>query len=128
MTIDIMVGLPHLGDGIILNRAVDMRVPGLVSANALSRWSRRKGWPEWQGWNLGQLANARRLASLSLDSAGYVALARYGGFPWSNTDYLTLAASYPFRRSEERRVGKACVSARRSRWSPSYSKQLIQQQ
>src|SRR3546814_16454741 len=102
-----MVVLPHLVVGIIFKRAVDMRVPGLVSANALSRWSRRKGWPEWQGWNLGQLANARRLASLSLDSAGYVAMARYGGFPWSTTD-----------RSAARSVGKACVSTCRSRWSP----------
>ena len=96
MTIDIIVGLPHLGNGTILKRAVDMRVPTLISANALSRWSRRKGWPEWQGWNLGQLDNARGLASLSLDSAGFVAMARYGGFPWSTGDYLTLAASYPF--------------------------------
>lgn len=97
MTIDIMVGLPHLGDGAILNHAVDMRVPALVSANALSRWSRRKGWPEWLGWNLGQLTNASRLASLSLDSAGFVAMARYGGFPWTTSDYLALAASFPFR-------------------------------
>src|SRR3546814_94804 len=97
MTIDTLVGLPHLGEWLIHNRAVDVRVPGLLSANAMSRGSRRKGGPEWQGWNLGQLANARRLASLSPDSAGYVAMARYGGFPWSTTDYLTLAASYPFR-------------------------------
>lgn len=97
MTIDILVGLPHLHDGPILRRAKAMRVSTLISANALSRWTRRKGWPEWRGWNLAPLRNAHGLASLSLDSAGFVAMARYGGYPWATDDYLTLAACYPFR-------------------------------
>ncbi|EQB16816.1 MULTISPECIES: DUF7221 family queuine tRNA-ribosyltransferase-like protein [Sphingobium] len=97
MTVEIMVGLPHLNPGPILQRAIDMHVPALISANALSRWSRSKGWPDWRGWNLAALDHARELASLSLDSAGFVAMARYGGYPWRTTDYLVLAASYPFR-------------------------------
>lgn len=97
MSVEIMVGLPHLNRGPILEQAIKMQVPALVSANALSRWSGHKGWPEWQGWKLGPLRNAQGLASLSLDSAGFVAMARYGGFPWRTADYLALAASYPFR-------------------------------
>src|SRR3546814_15476718 len=31
---------------------------------------------------------------------------------------LTILATFSFLRSEERRVGKACVSTCRSRWSP----------
>jgi hypothetical protein len=47
---------------------------------------------------LGQLANARGLASLDLDSAGFVAMARYRGFPWGVDDYFRLASAFPFRR------------------------------
>ncbi|OAN53646.1 deazapurine DNA modification protein DpdA family protein [Sphingobium sp. TCM1] len=97
MTIGVLVGLPHLREGPILNKARAMQMPALISANALSRWSQRQGWPEWLGWKLDQLRNARGLASLALDSAGFVAMARYRGFPWRTDDYLALAASYPFR-------------------------------
>lgn len=74
MAIEIMVGLPHLREGPILNRARAMQVPTLISANALSRWNRRKGWPKWRGWHLDLLKNADGLPSLALDSAGFVAL------------------------------------------------------
>lgn len=97
MDIEIIVGLPHLGDGPILRRARTLRQPTLISANCLSRWSDRRGWREWTGWRVGQLRNARGLASLCLDSGGFVAAARYGGFPWSLADYVSLAAAYPFK-------------------------------
>jgi hypothetical protein len=74
-----------------------MQVPTLISANALSRWNRSKGWPEWLGWRLDLLKNADGLHSLALDSAGFVALSQYGAYPWRVDDYLDLAASYPFR-------------------------------
>ncbi len=70
----------------------------LISANALSSWSSRRGWREWTGWRLNQLANANGLAALDLDSAGFVAMARYRGFPWSVDDYFRLASAFPFRR------------------------------
>lgn len=98
MTIEIIVGLPHLGNGAILERAKLMQQPMLISANSLSRWRTTRGWPEWTGWRIGQLANARGLKSLDLDSAGYVLAARYRGFPWSIAEYMALAAAYPFRR------------------------------
>lgn len=98
MTIEIVVGLPHLSRGAILDRAQALQVPALISANCLSRWSDAPGWRQWQGWRLGQLANAQGLASLDLDSAGFVATRAYGGFPWTVDAYMDLAEAFPFRR------------------------------
>ena len=72
MNIEIIVGLPHLNRGPLLQRAIEMRYPVLISANALSRWDRREGYARWAGWNLRSLANASRLVSIDLDSAGFV--------------------------------------------------------
>jgi predicted RNA methylase len=98
MSIEIVIGLPHLNEGPILTRARRLQQPMLISANALSSWSSRRGWREWTGWRLGQLANAYGLAALDLDSAGFVAMACYRGFPWSVDDYFHLASAFPFRR------------------------------
>lgn len=95
--IAVMVGLPHLADGKLLDRARALQQPVLISANALSRWSRRQGVREWAGWSMRGLDNAPGLHSLSLDSAGFTAMARYGGFPWSVDDYVRLAGAYPYR-------------------------------
>lgn len=95
-SITIMVGLPHLADGMLLDRARRLHQPVLISANALSRWSTKRGWREWAGWSTSGLANAAGLHSLCLDSAGFSAMARYGGYPWTIDDYVRLAASYPF--------------------------------
>jgi len=98
VTIEIIVGLPHLSKGPLLDRARAMQVPALVSANAFSRWRRRDGWREWCGWRTGTLANAYGLASIDLDSAGFVLAVKERGIPWSIDDYIRLAGSYPFRR------------------------------
>jgi hypothetical protein len=98
VSIEVVVGLPHLNNGPILARAKLMQQPMLISANCLSKWRNRAGWRSWEGWRHAQLRNAVGLASLDLDSAGYVLASRYGGFPWSIADYMALAASYPFRR------------------------------
>jgi len=98
VTIEIVVGLPHLNNGPILARAKLMQQPMLISANCLSKWRNRRGWRSWEGWRHGQITNATGLRSLDLDSAGYVLASRYGGFPWSIADYMELAAGYPFRR------------------------------
>jgi hypothetical protein len=97
MSMEIIVGLPHLNRGPILARAAELRAPALISANCLSVWSRRNGWPDWGGWRLDKLENAQGLPSLCLDSAGFVATALYGGFPWSVGQYVALAAAFPFR-------------------------------
>lgn len=98
MPIEVIIGLPHLNEGPILDRVRQLAVPALISANALSRWSKAKGWPEWLGWRLGHLDNAQGLVSLDLDSAGFVAMARYGGYAWTVDDYFRLAVAFPFRR------------------------------
>src|SRR3546814_1343082 len=49
------------------------------------------------------------------------ALPIFSGWPWPSTRKERCGptcGSYPCRRSEERRVGKECVSTCRSRWSP----------
>lgn len=97
MSIEIIIGLPHLNEGPILERARTLQTTALISANGLSRWSAKRGWREWIGWRHGQLPNARGLAGLCLDSAGFVAASRYGGFPWTIANYVKLAAAYPFR-------------------------------
>ncbi len=98
MAIEIVVGLPHLANGAILARARAMQQPMLISANCLSRWHKAAGWHEWRGWRTSSLRNAKGLASLDLDSAGYSMMVKYRGLPWTIADYMGLAASYPFRR------------------------------
>ncbi|WP_206365078.1 DUF7221 family queuine tRNA-ribosyltransferase-like protein [Sphingomonas panacis] len=97
MPLETIIGLPHLNNGPILQRARALQQTALISANGLSRWSSSRGWREWAGWRLSQLSNAHGLAGLCLDSAGFVAASRYGGFPWTIADYVALAAAYPFR-------------------------------
>lgn len=98
MAIEVIVGLPGLSEGPLLARARAMQVPVLVSANSFSRWDRRNGSREWRGWRLGSLANAHGLASVDLDSAGFVLAVRERGIPWTIDDYIALASSHPFRR------------------------------
>ena len=98
MAIEVIVGLPGLSEGPLLDRARAMQVPVLVSANSFSRWDRRNGTREWRGWRLGSLANAHGLASIDLDSAGFVLAVRERGIPWTIDDYIALASSHPFRR------------------------------
>lgn len=98
MPIEVVVGLPHLREGPLIARARAMQVPVLVSANCLSRWSKRRGRREWTGWRLGGLRNTTGLKSIDLDSAGFVVASHYGGFPWTIDDYVDLCASHPWRR------------------------------
>lgn len=98
MAIEIVVGLPSLSNGPLLDRARDMQVPVLVSANAFSRWRTRDGCRAWSGWRTGTLANAKGLASVDLDSAGFVLAVKERGIPWTVEDYIRLAGAFPFRR------------------------------
>ncbi len=98
MAIEIIVGLPALSEGPLLQRARAMQVPVLISANSFSRWVKHDGWREWRGWKLGSLANAKGLRSLDLDSAGFTLAVLERGIPWTVEAYIALAASYPFRR------------------------------
>lgn len=69
--------------------ARELAAPVLISANALRR-ARRPGF---------MLPRASTFAGLdvALDSAGFVAMFRYGGYPWSVAEYVRLAAAGPWR-------------------------------
>lgn len=84
--IEIIIGLPHLARGALLERAAELRAPVLISANCLSRWRKGDGWRDWMGWRTSTLANASDLASIDLDSAGYTMTVAYNGMPWSIDD------------------------------------------
>lgn len=66
--------------------ANNLGAPILISANAL----RRNGRFRHPKADLFNGANA------ALDSAGFVAMMRYGGFPWQVEEYVALAGSYPW--------------------------------
>ena len=59
--------------------------PVLVSANAL--FDRRK-------WKFRRPSPALSGLDVALDSAGFVAMSRYGGYSWTTDEYLKLVASF----------------------------------
>lgn len=83
----------------------------LISANAL----RRNG--KFRTIKPGAFGGHQNIA---LDSAGFVAMVRYGGYPWTVTEYVRLAASFPwawwasmdFCCEPEIAADRAAVSAR----------------
>lgn len=90
-----MLGLPYLAAGVLLDQARSLGAPLLFSANAFSVWSRREGRRRWSRFTTGRL-HLLEGTEAYLDSAGFVAARRYGGYPWSVDDYLDLAAAHPF--------------------------------
>lgn len=95
--IEIILGLPHLRQGPILDRALALGAPLLVSANALSRWRGQGDSRRWAGWNLTDLQRLPAGTDLTLDSGGFTSHMVYGGFAWTIDAYVELAASFPFR-------------------------------
>ncbi|TXL70119.1 hypothetical protein FHP25_35955 [Vineibacter terrae] len=65
-----------------------MEAPILVSANAFRR---RDG----AGFKLPR-PDTFSGCDVALDSAGFVAMLRYGGYPWSVRDYVRLAGAFPW--------------------------------
>ena len=83
--IHLRLGIPLPGGA--LPRAVrELGAPAMVSANALRRRSGgfRSTFSDLDG------------IDVALDSAGFVAWVRYGGFPWSVEQYVGLAATGPW--------------------------------
>jgi hypothetical protein len=66
--------------------ACEIGAPVLVSANALRRNGRFRH----------PSADLFNGCNVALDSAGFVAMKRYGGFPWSVEEYVALAAAHPW--------------------------------
>lgn len=87
----VRVGMPQSG-GTLWRIARDAGFPLLVSANAFARYDK-------DGRFCGfALSSAARVAAgdVALDSAGFVAMARYRRYPWSVAAYIELAASGPW--------------------------------
>lgn len=86
----VRLGLPLVG-GALPAGAKGLGAPVLVSANALARYRGRGADRTFSSFRL----NAPDLDGLdvALDSAGFVAHAHYGTFPWAIEDYIDLAAS-----------------------------------
>ena len=92
----LLLGLPRLAEGPLWRAVLRLGAPVLVSANALSRWrTSPQGERLWCGFARTGLDLVAR-HPVALDSAGFVAISRYGAHPWSVPDYLHLAASAPF--------------------------------
>lgn len=108
---ELLLGLPYLRRGTLLNRAIALGASVLVSANAFSAWrnippltrtvlgGELKTFPGYREWERFRPPPAELVASLPvyLDSAGFVAAVRYGGWPWTPDDYIALCAAAPWR-------------------------------
>jgi hypothetical protein len=84
----IRVGMP-LPSGRLMDLGLASGLPMLVSANAFSRV--KQG--EFEGFNLRAAAAIPASSDVALDSAGFVACAKYGGYRWSTDQYLDLVAA-----------------------------------
>ena len=91
-----LLGLPYLAENELVQTARELNAPVLLSANALSKWRKdANGIPTWCGFNKTPLRHAHGL-KIHLDSAGFVAAAKYRRFPWTVCDYMDLCEAAPW--------------------------------
>lgn len=93
---EFLLGLPSLAGDALWRTARRLDAPVLISANALSIWERDtlglRHWRAFARQNLHLVWQHR----VHLDGGGFVAAARYRGYPWSVDRYLDLAAAAPW--------------------------------
>ncbi|WP_207461308.1 hypothetical protein [Azospirillum sp. SYSU D00513] len=121
MPVQFILGLPGLSCRALIEKARELQMPVMISANALSRQRLKAPEPDrpdlksrmteaewdsfllrteytlWNGFSTNSMKNAADL-DCHLDSAGYVATALYGGFTFSVDEYMHLAAAFPWKR------------------------------
>lgn len=85
----VRVGMP-LPAGTLLDLGVASGLPLLFSANAFARNGPHR---EFAGFNLRAAENLPEHLDAFLDSAGFVAAAKYGDYRWSVDQYLDLVAT-----------------------------------
>lgn len=92
----VRAGVPHPGSADLLQTAREHGIPILVSANAFSKTSLEQA-SQGVPWEF-RKPNRELLEGLdvALDSAGYVAMQKFNGFPWTIDAYLDLVASFPW--------------------------------
>lgn len=84
----VRVGLPQRG-GALVAAARERGLPALVSANAFAKYGPDQ---RFKGFALPK-PGAFAGIDIALDSAGFVAMSRYNGYPWNPFQYVELAAS-----------------------------------
>lgn len=91
-----IVGLPDVRRGPLLDQAQRLGATVLVSANRPARRPKdRLGIPCFRGFDPAPLACLRDVPAC-LDSAGFVAMAKYRGFDWTVAQYVALGAAHPW--------------------------------
>ena len=92
-----IVGVPAVNRGPVLDRARRLGAPVMVSANALfARGRDRHGVRARPSFRTSSLPLLDGIDA-HLDSAGFVAMAINNGFEWTVRQYVALAAAYPWR-------------------------------
>lgn len=124
----IIVGLPTLSRGPLLEMATRLQVPIMISATALARWQddgpvprghefnalemqirqatgdtrppteaqKRRRVRLWKGWNTASLDRvADSGLEIHVDSAGFVAMSLFRGWPWTVESYVFGLATHP---------------------------------
>lgn len=81
----VRVGIPKT-TGALVKHAAGEGYPVMFSANAFRN----------KAGNFTQPSAIIQSMDAALDSAGFVAMKHYGGYPWSTDDYLELAAAAPW--------------------------------
>src|SRR3546814_19162058 len=101
---DVEAGSWQLAPGRVAERL--LRLPGsVVAVMPVSPFGSRMDAPGWTDFQ------ARTGIPVLVDAAA-------GFDTWSDTALTSVVSFHATKRSEERRVGKECVSTCRSRWSP----------
>jgi hypothetical protein len=84
----VRAGVPQVY-GALVAAANAANIPVLFSANAFAVTKDR----EFQRFNLSAARKLPATLRAALDSAGFVAMAKYGGYRWSESDYMSLVAA-----------------------------------
>lgn len=96
----LILGLPHLSQGVLYQAALRMGAPVMVSSSCLARWKtiehRGNRAREWQSWNTAPLDRCLNTGlEIHLDSAGFVAMAVRGGYDWTPESYVANLVAHP---------------------------------
>lgn len=85
----IIIGLPTISRGPLLDAAISLGAPVMISANALAKWENDGGVRTFKGWNTRGLERVSAAgAQIHIDSAGFVAMVLRGGYDWTPEHYI----------------------------------------
>src|SRR3546814_20680571 len=108
MALRVGAGVRYIGNTVSTGPTTVLKTPGYTLVDALVAL-------DWNRWTAA--INATNL----FDKSYFSTCRTFGDCFTGNRRHFVGSLTYRFR-SAERRVGKGCVSTRRSRWSPYHSK------